>query len=105
MVLSSAHAQSAPYQSVQHGVSEEMVAELPRIHATTLLLHKNRPLSNYASVPVNNNLKSRLRARKYSKCIKTWHEASTSGSCSRELKRNSKAAYLGPVYTAQTNLG
>ena len=50
----------------------------------------NRPLSNYASVPANNNLKSRLRARKYSKCMKTWHEASTSGYCSRELKRNSK---------------
>ena len=36
--------------------------------------HVNRPLSNYASVPANNSLKSRLRARKYSKCIKTWHE-------------------------------
>ena len=35
---------------------------------------------------MNNNLKSRLRARKYRKCMKTWHEASTSG----ELKRNSK---------------
>ena len=28
---------------------------------------------------MNNNLKSRLHARKYSKCIKTWHEASTLG--------------------------
>ena len=32
----------------------------------------NRPLSNYVSVPANNNPKSRLRARKYSKCMKTW---------------------------------
>ena len=31
----------------------------------------NRPLSNYVSVPMNNNLKSRLQARKYSKCKKT----------------------------------
>ena len=46
-----------------------------------------------ASVPANNNLKSRLRARKYSKCMKTWHEASTSGHCSRELNRNSKVVY------------
>ena len=29
--------------------------------------------SNCASVSANNNLKSRLRARKYSKCMKTWH--------------------------------
>ena len=35
----------------------------------------------------------RFRARKYSKYVKTWHEASTSGYCSRELKRNSKVAY------------
>ena len=53
----------------------------------------NRPLSNYASVPTNNNLKSTLRARKYSKCMKTWHEASASGYCSRELKRTSKVVY------------
>ena len=33
-------------------------------------------------------LKSRLRSRKYSKCMKTWHEASTSGYCSRELTQN-----------------
>ena len=44
-----------------------------------------RPLANYAR---------RLGARKYSKCMKTWHEASTSGCCSRELKRNSKVPYL-----------
>ena len=53
----------------------------------------NRPLSNYASVPANNNLKSRLRARKYRKCMKTWHKASTSGYCSRELKSNWKVVY------------
>ena len=39
------------------------------------------------SVLTNNYLKSKLRARKYSKCMKTWHEALTSGYCSRELKR------------------
>ena len=33
---------------------------------------------------MNNNLKSRLHARKYSKCIKTWHEALTSDYCSWE---------------------
>ena len=52
-----------------------------------------RPLSNYASVSPNNNLKSRLRARKYIKCTKTWHAALTSGYCSRDLKRNSKVVY------------
>ena len=30
----------------------------------------NRPHSNYDLVPANNNLKLRLRARKYSKCMK-----------------------------------
>ena len=34
---------------------------------------------NYASVPANNYLKSRPHARKYSQCMETWHEASTSG--------------------------
>ena len=53
----------------------------------------NRPLSSYASVPANNNLKSGPRARKYSKYMKTWHEASTSGYCSQELKRNSKVVF------------
>ena len=52
---------------------------------------RDHSLSNYDSVPVNTNVKSRLRARKYSKCIKTRHEASTSGYCSRELKRSSKS--------------
>ena len=27
------------------------------------------------------------------KCMKTWHEASTSGCCSRRLKRDSKVVY------------
>ena len=62
----------------------------PALIRTTRLLKFNSALSNYASVPANNNLKSRLRARKYSKCMKTWHEASTSGYCSRELKCKSK---------------
>ena len=38
------------------------------------------------------HLRITLRARKYNKCMKTWHEASTSGY-SRELKRNSKVVY------------
>ena len=46
---------------------------------------RDHSLSNYDSVPVNTNVKSRLRARKYSKCIKTRYEAS------RELKRSSKS--------------
>ena len=34
---------------------------------------------NHASVPANSNWRSRLRPRKYSKCMNTWHETSTSG--------------------------
>ena len=52
------------------------------------------PLPNYASVPTKNNLKSRLRSRKYSKCMKTVLEASTPGYCSPELKRNSEMGRL-----------
>ena len=37
--------------------------------------------------------KSRLGARKYSKCVKTGLQASTSGHCSRELKRNWEMGY------------
>ena len=54
----------------------------------------NRPLSKYASVPANNNLKSRLRAKFLYICCIFSHEASTSGYCSRELKRNSKVIYF-----------
>ena len=39
--------------------------------------------------------KSRFGAKKYSKCMKTWHEASTSGYCLQELKRNGKVVYQG----------
>ena len=53
----------------------------------------NRPLSNYASVPANNNLKLRLGALFSYICCIFSHEASTSGYCSRELKRKSKVAY------------
>ena len=41
--------------------------------------------------------KSRLGARKYSKCVKTGLQASTSGHCSRELKRNWEMGYW-PAY-------
>ena len=47
----------------------------------------------HASVPSNNNLKSRLGVRKYSKCIKTGYLASTSSYCLRELKRYSEMGY------------
>ena len=57
------------------------------VHFTTM---SNKPLSNYASVPANNNPKSRLRAKFSYICCTFSHEASTSGYCSRELKRNSK---------------
>ena len=67
---------------------------------TVAVTANNSPFPNYASVPVslvlvpaNNNLKSRLGARKYSKCMKTGHLASTSGYCSLELKRNSEMGY------------
>ena len=56
----------------------------------------NTPLSNYASVPANNNLKSRLVlscARKYSKIMHSSALASTSAYCSQELKHNSKVVY------------
>ena len=39
--------------------------------------------------------KSRFGAKKYSKCMKTWHEASTSGYCWQELKRNGEVVYQG----------
>ena len=59
-----------------------------------VLACKKRPLSNYASVPTNNNLKSRLRAKfSYTICCIFSHEASTSGDHSRELKRNMKVVY------------
>ena len=53
---------------------------------------------NYASVPANNNLKSRLVlccAVQYICCIFSHGSAlaSTSGYCSRELKRNSKVVH------------
>ena len=54
-----------------------------------IILDNSRSLSNYASVPANSNLVNlnlRFCARKYSKCMKTWHEASTSGYCLWELK-------------------
>ena len=57
------------------------------------ILQANRPLSNYASVPVNNNLKSRLRAKFSYICCIFSPEASTLGCCSRELKRNWKVLY------------
>ena len=41
------------------------------------------------------NLKPRLGVRKYSKCMKTCDKASTSGYCTRELKRNSKVTSPG----------
>ena len=51
------------------------------------LISHNGPLLNYATVPVNNNLKPRPWTRKYSKCIimKTWNKASTLGYCLQEL--------------------
>ena len=67
-----------------------------QINVSRLTLQRNSPFPNYASVPANNNLKSRLVlscARKYSKCMKTWHKSSTSGYCSRELKRNSEMGF------------
>ena len=53
------------------------------------------------------NLKPRLVlscARKYSKCMKTGHLASTSGYCSRELKRDSEMDYSAVDKKAQTFL-
>ena len=54
-------------------------------------LRTNKPISNYVSVPANNNLKSRLRVEFYGTFAVIFpHEASTSSYGSRELKRNSK---------------
>ena len=58
-----------------------------------LLNYINRPLSNYTSVPANNNRKSRLRAKFSYICCIFLHEALTSGYCSWELKRNSKVVF------------
>ena len=66
----------------------------PYIFNKTDEMIKNRPLSSYASVPANNNLKSRLRAKFSYICCIFSHEASTSGYCSREPERNSKVFYL-----------
>ena len=51
---------------------------------------RNTPVSNYASVPANNNLKSRLvlSCREYTaNVLHSTALASTSGYCSRQLKR------------------
>ena len=56
-------------------------------------MYFNRALSNYASVTANNNMKLRLRDTFSYICCILSHETSTSGYCSRELKRNSKAVY------------
>ena len=52
----------------------------------------NTPLSKYASVPTNNNLKSRLvLCNTFAVfCCTAQNLASTSSYCLRELKRNSK---------------
>ena len=61
----------------------------------------NRPLSNYASVPANNNLKSRLRENT-ADVLHSTVPSSTSGYCSWELKRNSKIVYLLNPFIAVT---
>ena len=45
-----------------------------------------------------NNLKLRLGPRKYSKCMKTWYLASTSGYCLQELKHNSEMGYYVSIF-------
>ena len=64
----------------------------PRFHVEAGLPFRNREMDYYASVPTN-NLKSRLRAKFSYICCIFSHEASTSGYCSRELKRDSKVVY------------
>ena len=59
----------------------------------TMLPQSNSPLPNYVSALANDNLKLRLGARKYSNCMKTLHQASTSCYCSRELKLNLEMGY------------
>ena len=81
-----------------------LVQTQPNLRAHACVIHitqglrelvdqSNRLLSNCASVPANNNRKSRLRAKFSYICCIFSHEASTSGHCSRELKRNSKVVY------------
>ena len=64
-----------------------------QMHLHLFSFQLNRPLSNYASFPANNILKSRLRAKFSYICCIFSHKASTSGYCSRELKRKSKVVY------------
>ena len=56
-------------------------------------VYLNGSLSNYDSVPANNNLKSKLSAKFLYICCIFSHQASISGCCSRELKRNSEVVY------------
>ena len=53
----------------------------------------NFPFANYASIPVNNNLKSRLCVKFLYICCIFSHEASTLGYCLQELKCNSEMGY------------
>ena len=53
-----------------------------------MLFGINRPLSNYASVPV-----VEASCEKIQQMCENFVLASTSGNCSRELKRNSKEVY------------
>ena len=62
------------------------------------------PLSNYASVSANINLKPRLRARFSYICCIFLHEASISSYCLREMKRNSKVVYYHTVCRQSSKL-
>ena len=62
------------------------------------LAHVNSPFPNYVSVPANNKLKSRLRAQFSYICCIFSNEASTSGYCSRKLKRNTEVGCLSCFY-------
>ena len=55
-------------------------------HFPSLKHECDRPRLNYASVPANNNLKSRFGAKFLYICGNLLHEASTSGCCSRETE-------------------
>ena len=65
------------------------------IEANQGTVYVNRRLSNYASVPTNNNLRLRLGAKFSYICCIFLHKASASDYCSLEMKHNSKVVYYG----------
>ena len=54
---------------------------------------KNIPYQPLLIKPIFTFELASVPSRNYSKCMETWYEASTSGCCSRELKRHSRVVW------------